>query len=241
MSSSLVVRTCRTVLPVIALLLVPHVTAAQSAGANRLTDAERNAGWHLLFDGTSTDAWRGYMREDLPDGWQAVDGTFTRVARAGDIITKAEYRDFELSFEFLVAEGGNSGIFYRAVEGPEYVYYFAPEYQILDDARHPDGKSPLTSTGADYAVYESPRGVTKPAGEWNTGRIVVKGNHVEHWLNGKKVVDYEIGSDDWAKRVAASKFKQWPGYGKANEGHIGIQDHGSRVSYRNLKIRETGS
>jgi 3-keto-disaccharide hydrolase len=231
----------RVPLPVLichALLAAAPVRAQTPASINTLTPDERQAGWQLLFDGRTVDGWRGYMREDMPSGWQVVDGLFTRVAQAGDIITTRKFRDFDLKFDFLVAEGGNSGIFYRAVEGPEFIYYFAPEYQILDDERHPDGRSPLTSTGANYAVNEAPRGVTKPAGQWNSGRILVKGQHVEHWLNGQKVVEYELGSEDWARRVAASKFKQWPEYGKAAEGYIGIQDHGSRVAYRNIRIRE---
>jgi hypothetical protein len=202
-----------------------------------LTAEERTAGWVLLFDGASVDGWRGYMREDLPAGWQAVNGELTRTARAGDIITTAKYRSFELVFEFNVVQGGNSGIFYRAIEGPRYIYYAAPEYQILDDAVHRDGQSELTSTGANYAVHPAPRGVTRPAGEWNSGRIVVNGNLVEHWLNGQKIISYELGSADWKERVAKSKFHEFPEYGAATEGHIGIQDHGSRVAYRNIKLR----
>jgi len=231
-------RLALTVLFSLGCLTAGRLCAQAAPPINALTTAERDAGWQLLFDGRTLDGWRGYMREDMPAGWQAADGLFTRVARAGDVITTRTFRDFELTFDFLVAEGGNSGIFYRAVEGPEFIYYFAPEYQILDDERHPDGRSPLTSTGSNYAVNEAPRGVTKPAGEWNTGRIIVDGRHVEHWLNGQKVVEYESGSDDWSRRVAASKFRQWPEYGRAAEGHVGIQDHGSRVAYRNLKIRE---
>jgi hypothetical protein len=224
---------------ILALLLVlPGALEAQDAqGANTLTDIERAQGWRLLFDGRSMDGWRGYMSETLPDGWKAVDGLLTRTARAGDIITNEKFRDFELAFDFNVAPGGNSGIFYRAIEGPELIYYAAPEYQVLDDAAHRDGSSPLTSTGANYAINPAPPGFTKPAGEWNSGRIIVNGNHVEHWLNGQQVVEYELGSADWGKRVAASKFNQWPEYGKASEGHIGIQDHGSMVQYRNIKIR----
>ena len=210
---------------------------AQEVGVNTLTEAERAEGWRLLFDGRSLDAWRGYRQETLPGGWQAVDGLLTRVARAGDIITNEKFRDFEFRFEFNVAPGGNSGIFYRATEEPELIYYAAPEYQVLDDDAHRDGGSELTSTGSNYGIHPVPRGIVKPAGEWNSGRIVVHGNRVEHWLNGQKVVEYELGSADWAARVAASKFSQWPEYGKAAEGHIGIQDHGSSVQYRNLKIR----
>lgn len=210
---------------------------AREAPVNQLTDAERTAGWRLLFDGHATEAWRGYMRAELPAGWQAVDGSLTRVAAAGDIITVDTFDDFELVFEFNVEPGGNSGIFIRAIEGPEQVWYAAPEYQILDDERHRDGASPLTSTGANYAVHPAPRGIARPAGEWNAGRILVDGSHVEHWLNGVKIVDYELGSDDWKRRVAESKFRQWPDYGQAPGGHIGLQDHGSRVAYRNLKVR----
>jgi hypothetical protein len=109
--------------------------------------------------------------------------------------------------------------------------------QVLDDSRHADGKNPLTSAGADYGLYAAPRGVVKPVGEWNAVRIVVKGNHVEHWLNGKQVVRYELGSDDWKARVAASKFKAWPDYGLAKSGHIALQNHGGAVSYRSIRVR----
>jgi hypothetical protein len=221
-------------------LFGPVTGAAQGnamAAHNTLTQEEKAAGWRLLFDGRTIDGWRGYMRDNLPAGWQAVDGALTRAASAGDIITKEKFRNFELTFDFKVNERGNSGIFYRVVEGYDLIYSAAPEYQVLDDERHRDGRSELTSTGANYAVHPVPRGIVKPAGEWNTGRIAVQGNHVEHWLNGKKVVDYELGSADWAERVAKSKFREWPQYGKAAEGHIGIQDHGTWVAYRNIKIR----
>jgi hypothetical protein len=204
---------------------------------NALTAAERGAGWRLLFDGSSTKGWRGYGKDTITDGWKAVDGALTRVARGGDIITTEQFRNFELTAEWKVAPNGNSGIFYRAVEGLEAIYQGAPEYQVLDDAGHADGKSPLTSAGSDYGLYPTKPGVVKPVGEWNSTRIVVNGNHVEHWLNGVKVVDYELGSADWAERVANSKFKAWPAYGKAAQGYIGLQDHGDWVAYRNIKIR----
>lgn len=204
---------------------------------NTLTDAERAAGWRLLFDGKTTAGWRGYMMQDMPAGWQVVDGLLTRVSYAGDIVTTNEYGNFELVLDWKVREGGNSGVFYRAVEGPQEIYHSAPELQILDDARHRDGRSELTSAGANYGIHPARRGVVKPAGEWNTVRLLVNGNHVEHWLNGEKVVEYELGSADWKQRVAASKFNEWPGYGTATAGHIGLQDHGSWVAYRNIKIR----
>jgi hypothetical protein len=194
--------------------------------------------WRSLFDGRTTAGWRGYKRADMPRGWQVVDGALTRVDQAGDIVTADEFGDFELALEWKVAPGGNSGIMYRVTEDAEAPYETGPEMQVLDDARHRDGQSPLTSAGALYGLYPAPRGVVKPAGEWNAARIVVRGNHVEHWLNGVKTVDAEIGSDDWNRRVADSKFSQWPGFAKASRGHIALQDHGDWVAYRNIRLRE---
>lgn len=226
----------------LAAVLPACVHAQQSKGGgvnqpNTLTAAERAAGWRLLFDGKTTSGWRAYKGADMPAGWQVVDGALTRVAQAADIITTEKFRDFELSLDWNVEPGGNSGIFYRAIEGPQWIYQGAPEYQILDDERHADGKAELTSAGSNYALHPVPRGVVKPAGEWNQSRIVVKGSHVEHWLNGRKVVEYELGSDDWKQRVANSKFAGWKDYGVAREGHIGLQEHGNRVAFRNIKVK----
>ena len=204
---------------------------------NTLTDAEREAGWELLFDGQSTDGWRGYMMDAVPDGWQVLDGELTRVGRGRDLITKAQFENFDLTLEWKVELGGNSGILFRAVEGPEQIYMGAPEMQILDDDNHADGRSPLTSVGSNYAIHPAPRGLAHPVGDWNSVRILVDGNHVEHWLNGFRTVEYELGSVDWLERVAASKFSQWPEYGQASRGHIGLQEHGDVVAFRNIKIR----
>ena len=204
---------------------------------NTLTDAEREAGWELLFDGQSTDGWRGYMMDAVPDGWQVLDGELTRVGRGRDLITKAQFENFDLTLEWKVELGGNSGILFRALEGPEQIYMGAPEMQILDDDNHADGRSPLTSVGSNYAIHPAPRGLAHPVGDWNSVRILVDGNHVEHWLNGFRTVEYELGSVDWLERVAASKFSQWPEYGQASKGHIGLQEHGDVVAFRNIKIR----
>lgn len=205
---------------------------------NTLTDAEREEGWRLLFDGSTLAGWRGYNMNEMPGGWAVEDGTLTRVGAGGDIITDAQFTDFELSLEWRVEEGGNSGVFYRAAEGEEWIYQSAPEMQVLDDANHADGRNAITSAGSNFALHPAPRGGVRPAGEWNSARIVVQGDHVEHWLNGTRVVEYELGSDDWEQRVAASKFAAWPEYGRAPRGHIGLQDHGDRVWFRNIKIRE---
>ncbi len=204
---------------------------------NTLTSTEKAAGWRLLFDGKTIAGWRGFKKDSMPAGWQVVDGSLARVAPAGDIMTRDKYRDFELTLEWNISVGGNSGIFYRASEDDSEIYWSAPEMQVLDDAKHPDGLSRLTAAGADYDIYPSPAGVVKAAGEWNQVRLVVKGNHVEHWLNGVKVVEYELGSPDWEARVKASKFAPHVHYGRNREGYIGLQDHGDRVAYRDIKIR----
>lgn len=204
---------------------------------NILTPAEQAAGWRLLFDGRTAHDWRGFKQAGMPDGWKTVDGALTRVAAGGDIITRDQFANFELALEWRVASGGNSGVMYRVTEQADASYETGPEMQFLDDARHPDGKSRLTSAGAVYGLYPSPEGAVKPAGQWNAARIVVQGSHVEHWLNGVKTADYELLSPDWEARVAASKFNQWPGYGRAARGHIALQDHGDLVSFRNIKIR----
>ena len=212
-----------------------HTTPAPRM--NPLTSDEQQQGWHLLFDGKTTRGWRGFRQKAAPAGWQVVDGALTRVGRAGDLITDEEFGDFELALEWKISEGGNSGIMYRVVDADEATYQSGPEMQVLDDARHPDGRSRLTAAGAAYGLYPAPAGVVKPAGEWNQVRIVVKGGHVEHWLNGQKVVNYELWSPDWKARVAKSKFAQWPRYGLAKKGHIALQDHGDWVAYRNIRIR----
>jgi hypothetical protein len=195
------------------------------------------AAWTSLFDGHTTAGWRGYRKDSLPAGWQVVDGALTRVGPAGDIITTGTYANFELTLEWKISPGGNSGIFYRASEDTDAIYWNAPEMQVLDDSGHSDGRSRLTAAGSDYGIYPSPAGVVKRAGEWNAVRLVVNGTHVEQWLNGVKVVEYEFGSRDWTARVAASKFAPHPHYGKNTAGHIGLQDHGDWVAFRNIRIR----
>jgi hypothetical protein len=210
---------------------------SSDASLNTVTDAEKSAGWRLLFDGRTTTGWRNYGKPTISDGWTVQDGALTRTGAGGDIITTDEFQNFELTIDWKIEPGGNSGIFYRASEDSDEIYWNAPEMQVLDDAKHPDGQSRLTSAGAAYDLYESPPGHVKPGGEWNTARLVVKGNHVEHWLNGYKLLEYEFGSRDWDAKVAASKFKPHLRFGKNTQGHIGLQDHGNVVAFRNIKIR----
>lgn len=211
------------------------------AALNSLTPRERADGWKLLFDGKTLDGWQRYDGAPIDSGWKVIDGAITRAGRGAiDIVTAKKYRNYELALEWKLSPDGppgNSGIFYNVIDTGG-IYWGAPEMQILDDARHGDGKSDLTSTGANYALHPVPHGTAKPVGEWNAVRIVRRGDHVEHWLNGVKVVEYELGSADWKERVAKSKFNDKPLYGTAREGRIGLQEHGSFVAFRNIRIRE---
>ena len=222
-----------------ALRAAGEAEARQEAAVNRLTAKEEEAGWRLLFDGT-LDSWRGYRREDAPGGWSAAGGSLalTPGADGGTLITRERFADFELALEWKVAKGGNSGVFYRATEAERAPYWTGPELQVLDNAGHPDGRTPETSAGANYGLHAPVEDVARPAGEWNEVRIVVRGARVEHWMNGVRIVRYELWTDEWRAAVAATKFAEWPGYGMAEEGHIGLQDHGDPVWYRNIKIRE---
>ncbi len=191
-----------------------------------------------LFDGSGLGAWQAYSGGDVPDGWVVQDGALCRHDGGGDIITCEAFANFELTLEWKISVGGNSGIMYRVATGDAAPYFSGPEYQVLDSHGHADGGSRLTSAGALYGLYPSPISSEKPAGEWNSAKIVVQDDHVEHWLNGQKIVDCEIGSEDWNQRVANSKFATWEKFGKLACGHIALQDHGDKVWYRNIKIQK---
>lgn len=221
----------------VCLCLALLAAASAAAEPNPLTEEAMAQGWQSLFDGRTTQGWRSYQRDTLADGWQVVDGALTRVAEAGDIITVEQFSDFELMLEWMVEPGGNSGIFFRAGESMPAIYMTAPEIQVLDDARHRDGRDPLTSAGSCYGLYPAPRGIVEPAESWNEVRLLVEGDQVSQWLNGQLVARYQIGSQDWQTRVKNSKFAQWPGFGTLKRGHIGLQDHGDRVAFRNIRIR----
>ncbi|MFN2635706.1 MAG: DUF1080 domain-containing protein [Gemmatimonadaceae bacterium] len=211
----------------------------QNPGVTGLTAEERAAGWRSLFDGTSTAQWRGYQQQTLPTGWTIVGGTLQKATSTEDIITKDQFSNFELALDWKLGPGGNAGIFYRGTEEYDHIYWSAPEYQLLDDAGHPDGRSRLTAAGSAFALYPAPASIVKPAGQWNSALLVVSGVHVEHWLNGQKLLEYDLGSPDWEARVKASKFAPYPHYGRAARGYIGIQgDHDGVLSLRNIRIRE---
>jgi len=195
--------------------------------------------WTILFDGQKVNGLRGYKQQGFPDSWEIVDGTMKTIPGHGvDLISEDVYKNFELELEWKVPEGGNSGIFYFATEEGDYIWQSAPEMQVLDDKKHTDGKNKLTSAGALYAMIAPPKSVVNPVGEFNKVRIKAKDNHVEHWLNGTKVVEYKYQSDDMWALVAKSKFKTMPLFAKASAGHIGLQHHGEEVWYRNVRIRK---
>lgn len=214
--------------------------AATDTAPNTLTPTEQAAGWQLLFDGQSLDGWRGYRRDTLPEaGWEVKDGTVRTVAKVkgADIITRKTFHDFEFAWDWRVAPGGNSGVKYFVTEDRPK----APghEYQMIDDARYPGKLTPLQLTATFYDVLPAAAGKPlRPAGEWNSSRIVVRGTRVEHWLNGKNVLTYETGSPEVKAGVAASKFKGEPGFGEKIDGHIMLTYHQDECWYRNLKVRE---
>ena len=206
---------------------------------NTLSAAEKKAGFRLLFDGKTTDGWRGFRKEGFPEsGWVVEGGCLKHVAKAGggDIITVDQFGDCDFRFEWAVTAKANSGVIYRCTEEERTSWRTGPEYQVLDDAGH--NAKPEHTAGALYGLF-APQGKTvRPAGAWNQGRIVLRGARVEHWLNGVKVVDCTMSGEPWDSLVAASKFGKMPKFGNASSGHFALQDHGNTVWYRSLKIRD---
>lgn len=232
------------------------VPSDAGAPLNTLTEAEKDAGWTMLFDGKSLDQWRGFRSETVPPGWEVKDGVLVFLAEHreegyGDLTTREEFADFELSLEWKIAPCGNSGVMFRVSEDSDQEWHSGPEAQIVDgtegcwsDYQAPEGErapgSDLKATqmsGANYDLHPPGEAKAKPVGEWNHMRLLVDGPHVEHWLNGVKAVEYELWSDEWNEMVANSKFVDYPQYGMNKSGHIVLQDHGQNVWFRNIKVR----
>ncbi len=221
-------------------LLLSGAAAVAAPAANQLTDEEKAAGWRLLFDGKTAEGWRTFKKQAFPaKGWMVEKGWLHCLAQGGgDIISDAEFGDFELQWEWKLAPSGNSGVKYFVTESRSAA--LGHEYQMIDDERNGDanGASGKHVTASFYDVLKpTVTPPTKPPGEINQSRIVVKGDHVEHWLNGVKVLEYECGSEAVKAAVAASKFKTTAGFGGKIKGHILLQDHHSEVWFRNVKIR----
>jgi hypothetical protein len=203
--------------------------------------------WTKLFDGKSITGWHRYLKTDT-NGWRVDNGTLTTDGKQGDLLTDKEYENFELEFEFKVQAKGNSGVIYKVIEDAQYSqpYYSGPEFQVIDDKGYEwrdNGKlmklNDTQLTGANYDILPpNDLSVVKAAGDWNKGRILISNNHVEHWLNGKKVVEYEYGSDAWKGMVAKSKFAKWAYATPHAKGKIALQGHGDTVWYRSIRIRE---
>lgn len=205
--------------------------AAMPAGAD--------SSWRSLSQDHGASDWRGWNTPGFPAGWHIEGGVLSKQGEVDDLVTNQSFGNFELELEWKLGKGGNSGIFYRGTRDYDHIYWSAPEYQLLDDANAPDGSNRLTAAAAAYALYGAPAGVVLPFDHWNKTRLIVKGMHVEHWLNGRKVVEYELQSADWKSRVAASKFAAYPHYGLATSGLIGIQgDHPGALAIRRMRIRE---
>lgn len=234
-----------------------NTTPDEETRPNILTEAEQDAGWTLLFDGESFDRWTGLGRDTIPKGhWTIEDGTIRKIEsgkvpkapdgqplEGGDIMTVDDYRNFELKLEWKTSKGGNSGIKYNVSDSlstahtPEHAA-LGFEYQLLDDERHPDGKQPSHRAGALYdLIAPNEKKKLKPAGEWNHARIVFRGTHGEHWLNGEKVLEYDLDTPRFDSLFAASKYADTEGFRTRRPGHIVLQDHGNDFWFRNIKIR----
>jgi len=228
------------------LLMMAVLVSACQPKHNVLTKAEKEAGWELLFDGKTLDGWRDYNGTGLTAPWVVEDGTLAALGKGDDgngyIVTDKEYENFELMFDWKISVGGNSGVLYHVVERPQYSvpYVTGPEFQVIDNEGFPGELEDWQMACADYAMHVADPAKTKfkPVGEWNQSKIVFDNGHVEHWLNGEKVVEFEAWTDDWFLRKNSGKWESAPEYGLAHKGVFSLQDHGDRSWYRNLKIRE---
>lgn len=195
----------------------------------------------VLFDGTNLDSWHSW-KSDRVNGWTIEDGALTTTGKTGDLVTNDVYGDFQLTFQFKVAPKGNSGVIYKIIEKMDDTYFntyaSGSEYQIIDDVNYPAPIKNVQKTGANYDVNPpNDLSIVKPAGNWNTGKIKVKKNKVEHWLNGKLVVSYTYGDDEWKANIAKSKFAKWPLATPHHEGKISLQGHGDQVWFKDIVIK----
>ena len=214
------------------------------------TPAPKPGPWKSLYDGKSLNAWRIFKTSNAPkmcdtpgakDCWEIVNGILQKDGHANDIASKDQFGDFEFEIEWKIGNASNSGVFYRGTDEFDQIYWSAPEYQLLDNANAADNKKDDHLAGSVYDLFAAPKDAARPANEWNQTRIVARGNHVEHWLNGKKVASYDVGSADWNAAIKASKFDaaKYPNFGKAPKGYLGIQgDHPGTLALRNIRIRE---
>jgi len=230
------------------LLITPVIiisrSYSQNAVDNTLSKEQKEQGYKILFDGKTMNGWRTYQNKSA-ESWSVDSGTLhckgssaNYGAITADLVTKDQYKNFDLTVDWKISSKGNSGILYMVTEDSAYSYLSGPEYQIIDDKNFPEKLQDWQLTAANYAMDPAPTAVPNPVGEWNHTRIVVNNGHVEHWLNGKKVVEYELYSDDWKKKKMAGKWKDVSSYGQSRKGHISFQNHGSEAWFKNIKIKE---
>jgi hypothetical protein len=215
-----------------------------AAKDNTLTPSEIKTGWKLLFDGKSLNGWRAYQNK-ASNSWSVKEGILyckgsstDKSDMRADMITDKQYENFDLSVDWKISPQGNSGILYMVTEDFKAAYLSGPEYQIIDDLNFPQKLEDWQKTGANYAMDPAPTAAPNPVGQWNTTRIVVDKGHVQHWLNGKKLLDFRMWTDEWKKKKTEGKWKDAPGYGISKKGHIALQDHGSEAWFKNIKIKE---
>ncbi len=224
------------------LLFIVFATKAQEKKINTLSEKEKQEGWELLFDGKTLNGWHTYGKKDTVIGWRVIDGVLYNSGKGsdhgGDIVTDRKFKNFELYIEWRIDYQSNSGIFYHVNEEAEdAIYKTGPEYQLLDDKNWPDKLKAYQYTGANYAMNAPVGAEVKPLDQYNVTRIIVNGPHVEHWLNGVKVVEYELWTKEWEKNKMNGKWKDFPNYGIFKTGNIGLQDHGGLTRFRNIKIK----
>lgn len=233
-------RMSRWPLHLASLLLALPLVQAEEPPPNTLTEAERQAGWRLLFDGTSTDGWRGFKASSFPSrGWVVEDGVLRHTARGrgGDIITVEKFSNYEFHFDWKINPGGNGGVKYFITEERDGA--IGHEYQLLGPRSHEEAIRDLKHGTASFYDVLPPNtnALPRPPGEWNRSAIIVRGDQIEHWLNGERVLTYELGSPAVREAIARSKFNGVVGFGTAFPHHILLQDHGGDISFRNLKLR----
>lgn len=231
---------------VLVFLAVSYLTSAQSP--NTLSKQEKKDGWKLLFDGTTTNGWRKFKSDKIGAAWKVADGALFldaankkdwQVGDGGDIVSEGEFENYELSIEWKIQPCGNSGIIFNVQEGDyKYPWHTGPEFQVLDNACHPDAKIIKHRAGDLYDLISCKTETVKPAGEWNVAVIKANKGKYSFWLNGTEVTNVDMNSTEWKTLIAGSKFKSMPDFGKFTKGRISLQDHGDQVWYRNIKIKE---
>ncbi len=219
-------------------MLTVSSCAFAHAADNQLTEQEKQAGWQLLFDGKDMSQWRNFKSESLNPAWVIEEGAMTLTKGGGDLLTKKQYQNFELQIDWKISSKGNSGIFVLADETGQMIYSHAPEIQIIDNEEHPDTEIDSHLAGSIYDLFAAPIAAHKPANRWNHVRIKMQDKHLQVWQNGISTTSIVIGSTTWNTLVKGSKFATWQNFATADQGHIGLQDHGDKVWFKNIKIKE---